>query len=286
MHKIPFSKAFSKILMLTLLISGTAWFSFFYFKYVKGKHASDPAYKIVAIVQTTPNREPLKTSYLAELLDLSIDRPQNLYKFNAKETRKTLLATPFIKEAQVKKIRPGTVHIYYKLREPIAFLVDFENTLIDAMGVPFPYKPFFTPKRLPELYLGLNEEKEIAEEAVWGKEISGEKIDLALAILAELDQLAIGEVVKGVDVSQAYASSCGRREVVVALEECVKREEVLYFVPKFLRLETDSYRDGLKRYEQLKSHVKRDLPTTSDSRVQLPAMTIDLRLPQLAFFDQ
>ena len=130
-----------------------------YFLHLKERRMQDDQYRIVAIVQSTPQADSLKTAYLAEILDLSLDRPANLYQFDSDEGVLTLLSNSLIKEASIRKIHPGTLLISYQMRTPVAYVGEYANTVIDEEGVLFPFRPFFTPKRLPVLYLGIDDEK-------------------------------------------------------------------------------------------------------------------------------
>ena len=165
-EKLHLRKALLWILLSVFFITGSSAAALVYFQYVREKQKLDPANNIVAIVQTSSDVEGLRTVYLAELLNLSVDRPTNLYSFNSKEARQKLLSSPLIKDANVRKIRPGTCHVDYTLRKPIAFIGDYTNTAIDANGVVFPFKPFFTPKILPSLYLGEDEEADEESEEI------------------------------------------------------------------------------------------------------------------------
>ena len=117
------------------------------------KRMTDEACRIIAIVQTGPEKEALKTAYLAELLNLSVDKPTQLYALNLKKAEERLLASPLIASVELKRIPPGTLYIDYTVRKPIAWLADYNNTALDAGGYLFPAAPFFTPKQLPEIYL-------------------------------------------------------------------------------------------------------------------------------------
>lgn len=293
--KLPLNEALFWILLSTLFVSGTAGLGLLYFQYIKEMHAQDDTYRIVAIVQTTPEPEALKTIYLAELLELSVDQPTNLYRFNTKEARRRLLASPLIKEAFVKKIRPGTVYVDYVVRKPIAFLTDYTNTVMDAEGVLFPYKPFFTPKKLPEVYLGIQQPIDQAPLNPWGRPVQGKQMELALSLLQHLNANYCSETisVRRIDVSKAYAPSCGQRQIVVELENQLIKESnnqlTTTLCSHILRLSTDSYlqglanyavlRDHLRQQQDLKPHVEAPLPDT----VRKETKIFDLRLSQLAF---
>ncbi|BBI18369.1 FtsQ-type POTRA domain-containing protein [Neochlamydia sp. S13] len=87
----------------TLAISGSASGGLIYYKYIKRQRLYNSQYNIVAIAQTTPDKEPLKTAYLAELLNLSIDQPTNIFRFNTQAAQQKLLNSPLITHAYVKK---------------------------------------------------------------------------------------------------------------------------------------------------------------------------------------
>lgn len=256
----------------------------------------DAKYNVVAIVQATPEKEALKTAYLAELLELSLDRPTNLYRFNSQEGRYKLLANPLVKEVSIKKIRPGTIYIDYVLRKPIAFLVDYSNTAIDAEGVLFPYKPFFTPKKWPEIYLGAEAcSEEFPTLKIWKTELKGRHSKLALILLNHISCHYCSERsrLRRIDVSQAYASSCGQRQIVVVIEDQIEREingrTVLFIFPRILRLGTDNYQQGLANYRVLYKHLIENIPQKLESEEQIiikEPTIIDLRLPQLAFIKE
>lgn len=291
---IPVRKALLWLLLSTLLISGTAGLALLYYRHVRDLYANDDTYRIAALVQATPDTEGLKTVYLAELLDLSVDKPSNLYRFNSKDARRKLLASPLIKEAQVKKIRPGMVYVDYVMRKPIAYLTDYSNTAIDSEWVTLPFKPFFTPKRLPEIYLGLEGpvEGSPVSGGEWGTKLQGDRVDLAKEVYAHILENYLNEntYLRRIDVSKAFAPSCGHRQIVVMLEERKTIESngrsVLLQFFRILRLSTEHYRQALANYFKLQPQLL-EKSTISDSSgedfVVMPSTIIDLRLPQLAY---
>lgn len=280
MH-IPLKKAIWIITLSTVIISGSATLLLIYYKYIKMQRLYDPKYAIEAIVHASLEKEPLKTTYFAELFNLSIDQPTNIYEFNKESATLKLLKSPLIKRAEVKKIYPGTLHIHYALRVPIAFLVDYTNTAIDKEGVPIPFKPFFTPKILPEIYLGLEEK---ADEHFFGKRLKNKRILLALKLLDYLSKEIITDamLIKRIDVSKSDASSYGRREIVVILEE--KKEKINNGFPSFchylriLRLSDQSYEQELKNYKRLAKFLMQ--------KESLVSLIVDLRIPHLAFINE
>lgn len=296
-HLVPLNKALVWILFSVLLVFGSATLAVIYYQHIKMLHSSDDAYRIAALIQTTPDQESLKTVYLAQLLDLSVDRPANLYRFSCKEARRKLLNSPLIKEAKVKKIKPGTIYVDYVLRKPVAFLADYTNTAIDLDGVPFPFKPFFTPKRLPEVYLGLAQSEEGMPPGTmqWGDSLTGKKADLARELM-EYFMHGNSDLtnIRRIDVSRAYASSCGQCQIVIFLEEQIEKEldgrSLLLIYPRILRLNSKSYRQGLANYKVLRQHLSKEKITLSqeDSQavIKMSLMIIDLRLPHLAYMSK
>jgi hypothetical protein len=295
---IPLKKALLIIILSVVIVSGSSFLSVIYYNHLKERKKNDPKYQIVALVQTSPEAEGLKTVYLAELLELSIDIPTNLYAFNSQEAIKKLLASPVIKEATITKISPGTLWVDYSLRKPIAILGDYSNTMIDREGIPFPINPFFTPKRLPEIFLGKLEE-EGAEDAggekkfVWGMKIEGKRLRLAAALLDFFNQhFSNGTTrLERIDVSKAFSLSYGQRQIALILEDSsekmVNGKPLLCMYPKILRLDTDTYEVQLHHYKALSSHLRQNeiLPPNSfsDEVFYANTMLIDLRIPDLAF---
>ncbi len=247
---------------------------------------------IRAIVQTGPQREALKTAYLAELLDLAEDQPTLSSNFDVKEAEKKLRESPVINEVHVKIQEPGILYIDYTTRQPVAFLLDYENVALDKEGYPFPVAPFFTPKKLPGIYLGMEEELQ------WNQPIVGEKLQLAYALLELINGPIVGDLfnVKRIDVSNAFEMSYGRREIVLfAQDEIYKTyrgKEVRFVIPRILRLPTKKYAQELANYlkfrEQRLEKEQQELKVTDEGQtvVLCPIVTIDLRIPQLAFIEE
>lgn len=255
-----YSRAIFLIILSTLLVSGSAFMGWLYYLHIREKRVHDNRYDIIAIVQSSSQTDRLKSIYLAELLHLSIDHPTNLYQFNAKEAAKTLESNPLIQSAKVRKSLPGTLYIDYKLRIPIAFVGEYSNTAVDKQGHLFPFRPFFTPKQIPTFYLGLNE-----GEGKWGSSVKDQmRFKFACNLCRELGVLDAGYIVKQIDVSQVASNSCGRRQIVMVVEN---RDKSLFF----LRLNSDDPVKSLGNFHILMKNQK--LPSGS---------VIDLRVPSLA----
>lgn len=284
--KIPLRKALLAILLSVVCVSGSCALTMLYFKHVSEKQRHDPAYQIVAIVQSSSNTEDLKTVYLAELLNLSIDRPTNLYSFSSKEARQRLLHSPVIKDASVKKIRPGTIYVDYMPRKPIAFIADYSNTAIDSEGVVFPFKPFFTPKKLPEIYLGGLDNANDSQALAWGNVLEGKRVDLAFNLLKLAARYCCDELtsLSRIDVSDAFAPSYGQRQIVLVFEEKIGKvidgKPVFLNYTRILRLAPDNYSQQLANYLELRKYLRQN-----NGNGTAKTTIIDLRLSDLAFIE-
>lgn len=231
-----------------------------YSRMVKNWRMADPSYHLFAIVQTGQEKEALRTACLAEWLELASDHPTNLYAFSCAAARRRLLEQPLIKEATVKTFLPGIVYVDYAVRRPVAYLVDYSNTAIDAEGVLIPCAPFFTPKKIPQIYLGLP-----AMDRVWGRRISPSSLQLVREVQA---LLADDCAVKTIDLSHAQASSYGQRQIVIRVEE--------QGLPVILRVSPAHYRESLKHYQQLREGLHAQVGKVKE-------VVVDLRIPKLAY---
>lgn len=237
-------RSFSLVFFAFLCI-GAFYYTLSYFE--QRKPAQTP---IKVIAQTGPIKEGLKTDYLAEILGLSIDDPKYL---DVEDVEQALKENPLIKSVSASYLNSETLYIDYTLRKPLFALMDLENTALDQDGHLFPLNPYFTPKKLPELCLGL-------EEIIpFNKPLKGEEIALA----ADLYRLLKRDV-KRIDLSQISKSSLGKREIIVILE--LPNE-----VKHTLRLSTKNYENQLVDYQILRPAI------------QEKDLIIDLRVPELAY---
>lgn len=113
MQRYPLSRALLIITLSILIVSGTAGLLTLFWAKLQYEWKHDPAYQIVSIIQKTPHKERLENSYLADLLGLK--GGVNLYAFNSRQGEKVLLKHPLIKQASIRKKRPGTLEIEYEL---------------------------------------------------------------------------------------------------------------------------------------------------------------------------
>lgn len=265
--------------LATLLFTLTGYF---FYRHHTDKRLQNPNCQILSIIQTGPEKEALSTAYLAELLSLSLDQPAQLYAFDLKKAHQRLLSSPLIESASLKRVPPSALYIDYTVRRPIALLADYKNTAIDATGHLFPFHPFFAPRNLPELYLGLPPFTD------W--HIDTPSFTLALELLHFFEEAPWKEGIrlKRIDVSNAYLPSLGQREIVLFTDEELLHHSALYTFPKILRLAPKDFSSQLTNFLSLRRTILQDyqqqLPLTGGGT--FAPRIVDLRLPQLAFIEK
>jgi hypothetical protein len=273
--------------------------SIYLYKQWNLKRRFDARYQISGIVQTGPEKEALKTVYLAELLGLSVDQPKNLYALDLKKAESALLSSPLIKKVAVKRVQPSTLYIDYEVRHPIAWLSDYSNTGIDQEGYLLPCTPFFSPKQMPEIYLGLPsfgaaEDTFGRKGGLWRTPIKNRYLNLALELLQTFEgsPWKEGLSIKRIDVSNAFAPSLGRREIVLFTEEeiAVKKgdRQISFTFPKILRLAPKDYAQQLNNFFALRKTMVEDYKTqlaSADQGGRFTPRIVDLRILQLAFVE-
>lgn len=294
--RLPLSYAIAWIIVSTLLCTGG---SFAYLKqHLKKKYQKAFSYdnQIHSIIQTGPQKEALKTEYLAEILQISRDIPTSVVFFNEEVAKQRLLSSPLIAQADVKVLKPAALYIDYTIRQPVAWVEDYENVVMDKAGYPFPFYPFLSPKNLPYIYFGLssfgqgstNSDKPIVR---WKEAMTGIYVNLAFSLLQLIHEVGLSNVVR-IDLSQAFASSCGKREIVLTVDHVIVQwqnglEQQIVF-PHLLRLGTKNYREQLINYLNLKEELieqekKSALLQINQPFLRLREKVIDLRLSKLAF---
>lgn len=300
---LSFPHALAWIVGSTLIISGGGFALFKESLKFRQRAALDPQFAIRSIIQTGPQKEALKTEYLAEWLGISSDRPPSSQSFNLQQAKERLMQSPLIAQADVQLISPNTLYIDYTVRQPIAWLEDYDNVVIDKEGYLFPFRPFFSPKNLPSIYMGLapfgvppsDGERPIAQ---WGVPLKGKYIDIAFDILKLVTDVKVADLfcIKRIDVSNAFAESCGKREIVIMTEDLMIRnmqgKEVQFCFPRILRLSPKNYPQELSNYLKLRQQLLEEEKKINLTReemtplVRLQETIIDFRLPNLAFIEE
>jgi hypothetical protein len=289
-------KAFFQILVSVIIVLSLATLGIIIYKYVLELKKQNTDYNIEAILQTGPTKEALSSQYLAELMDLSGDEKCNIYCFSTQAAKKKLLTSPLIKRAYVKKIYPSTIYVDYTARFPSALLYDYLNTAIDDEGYIFPITPFFTPKKLPEVNLGLmpfgyEEDEYGTKGASWNEPIKSEKVKLAFAIIDLFTNQTDIELLR-VDVSSAFSDSWGRREIVLVINDTnhLNHEDkmITFVFPRILRLNASTYEESLAKYYIIRSHlmneaIKSITLKSCPSKCKMQGLILDLRIEDLAY---
>ena len=259
-RKIPLKKAIGYVVLSVCVIWGSLILTWLLHKALVQKRQINPRYNIVALVQTCHQREALQNWQLAELLDISRDKPQNIYSFDPIEANRRLLRCPVIKKVNCRRLPPGIIHVDYQVREPKALLADFSNVALDADRYCFLLRPYFTAKKLPEVYLGVNE-------LSYSVPLETREAALAFNVLdyisAELPDYRIVRI----DTHNAYINNAGLQELVVVLEKGEKT--------RYLRASSRDYKKAINTYKKLIGTFDTINPA---SLIQI----IDLRCPSIA----
>ena len=275
---LPLTHALGWILASTFLVSGSSY-ALIKKEVFRKLQSIEESVPLCRIVQTGPQRQALKTEYLAEMLGLSRDYPYNASRFSLQGAKQKLLSSPLISAADVKLIKPDTLYIDYTVRQPIAWVEDYDNIVFDKEGFLFPFSPFFTPKHLPAIYFGLGPFGEPPLDPVlptpsWKVPLEGKCVDLALNILNIVTDPKVIDLfsVKRIDVSNAFAQSYGTREIVVMTEDTIVKslqgKEIQLIFPRILRLSTKNYAQELGNYLLLREQLleeERNTPLPENS---------------------
>lgn len=245
--------------------------SFQYYAHLMEIRKNDRNYHAAAVIQTGYEIEPLMTAYLIELMGLSIDKPANLYAVNAKELQKKLLGSPLIKSAEVNKVFPNILYVDYEARKPIAYLKDFSNTLISEDGFLLPFKPFFSPKKFPQIYLGPKIYP--PNDQIYGTRIDAETMRLVLDFIMYTQNFfnARKESVHFIDFSNLNDESKEHSEIILLIS-------ALNF-NYLLRLGAYSYKENFSLFDPIMTNEKKRLQKYLPDQIKEYNIVIDLRIP-------
>jgi hypothetical protein len=297
MKQLPLTHALFWIVGSMLCVSGLFYPSIkTYIRLSRGAHKAHIDTLVCSIVQTGPQKGALKTEYLAEILGICADYPRPLASYDLKQLEQKLRASPLIAEARVSLRKPNSLYIDYTVRQPCAFLADFENVALDKEGCLFPFAPFFSPKNLPQIYLGLAPFSTLPTEAekpvaTWGRSLKGKYLDLAYEILAYTSDPKVADLfrVTWIDVSHAFSTrSAAEREIILMTEELLfSAEGEPHPFTHLLRLSTKELPQQLGNYLKLRVQLLEGEQKTLYrlAKGENPVKIIDLRIPKLAFLE-
>lgn len=239
------------ITLFTLFVASSFIFSKTLFRLVFSRHC----FQITTLLQHAKSEDFLPTPFLEELLDLSQDHPVILFTADTEEMEKKLMDTHAIKWAKVEKRGLNQLSVTYEMRRPFAIASDFENTYVDDEGALFAAHPFFSPKKLAEIYFG----EEIKPSEVWKSHIAKEKMALAKEIVKLLSKAKV----KTIDLSHLHEESLAQREIDLVFQDgtCV-------------RLNPTQWKRQLENFAYLKREYLKG---------KKGPFTIDMRLVNVAF---
>jgi hypothetical protein len=289
--RLKFSEALFWIIFSTIIISGFNYFIFSQVKKKQKKKLVSSKYHIKTIAQNQ-NDICLDVDYLAELLNLSIDKPTNLFLFDENKAKENLLSSPLIKKVtEIKKIKPNCIFVDYEIRNPVGYICGFENVAIDEEGYIFPINPFFPDMDLCKFCFDLNNIDEY-------KKNQTNQAVLILDIYKKLKNSGFADLVKIkiLDASRLDAQSYGKRELIIFIEEEVivhkDKADITVIFPMILRLALNNYLEQIGNYVSLRKKILKDYENQIKSSnivnhiIRFKPKTIDLRISKLAFIDQ
>lgn len=101
----------------------------------------------------TDSHAKLPAMLFSEILNLSSDQPTLLHHFSTQQAEERLQQTGVFSRLSIQKVSDDKgISIFYSLHTPLAYLGNFQNTLINHSGLCFPCYPFFKPLNLPTIF--------------------------------------------------------------------------------------------------------------------------------------
>jgi len=220
---------------------------------------------ISKITQCALQKEAVSSLYLAELLNLSVDKKMFREDFDLEEGRNKLLSSPLIEDAKISFISEDHILVKYWHVNAMALIGDFNNVGIDREGRLFPIKPFLSPKGLVKIFLGI-------QEVVEGGNISFFKEKnrwvFAKKVLEDLYALEMKGRITSIDVSKIEELSLGKNELIVTVD-FIERKDIL-------RLSKRNYLNEVSQYCILCDSLKNEKGTKM----------IDFRSDGVAFIER
>lgn len=220
------SRSIAIICGVTLIVNAPLWGGWLFYKHLMQKKRLDPIYIVTTIESKTEGDEILRPEIIAEWLNLSVERKVNLYAIDLRKAAALLKKQMIVRKVAVTRKPPSVLAIEAEIRKPVAFVGERSNIALDKEGNVFPFHPFYTPKKLPKLYIGKKENFTIAQK-----------------VLEWFIEKGLLESVDSIDVRSAKALSLGEREVVVVISG------------RYGRLNPEALDEGLERFMRL-SHLK------------------------------
>lgn len=199
--------------------------------FLYGKREAVPKV-LTTLIQKTSFSTPLSPRFFSDYLMLNPNgKWLELSKLDEKKIEQKLKEFPIFEKIQAHIIRTGELEIAYDLKKTQFLLADFTNLAIDPKGFIFPLKPFFPPKKIPQVYLGI-------QKVDWKIK---NNIKKALEIQAFLEQiLDDGIEIELIDLAKQEHPVASLKQIVVTLN--------YQGIKHYLRLSPDHLEKALLRY--------------------------------------
>lgn len=267
--RLPLPTAIVWILLSVLFVTGTMTLAWLYYLHLINLRGKDEIYTVNMVIQKNAGAR-LPSSYLIETLDLSSDKPINLYRLDILEAKQKLLASPLIKSVEIKKVKPTTLFIHYTSREPELLIADYMNVAIDREGYLLPFYSFHSEKQLPSVYLGLPDfETEGGGE--WNVPLQKELVNYAFECTEEWkNTIDLTSVSLMIDVSKVFSPGYGQREIVIKMVYPLGNQHLI-------RADCSKHSLAIKEYMRLLRYIE------DTGKYKQESLIVDLRIPQLAY---
>jgi hypothetical protein len=191
--------------------------------------------KLTTLIQKTPTMQALSPRFFSNYLGLN-PKGKNIAikRLDIQKINKKLKAFPIFKSIHAEFTKEGELEVNYHLRSPQYTLKDFSNCGVDEEGYLFPLAPFYTPKKLTQIYLGLQDLNFSKKHYVL---LANQIIEFFN--LNKLDQLSIALI----DLSKMNSNLKSHQEVIVTIEFLDKKH--------YLRIHPQNMDKALTRYVSL-----------------------------------
>jgi hypothetical protein len=152
------------------------------------------------LICVTDGEESLDVTMMREILGLNGKEVIPLHTLREQAINKGVFS-----KLRLSLRAGGKLYCFYRLRTPAYRLGNLSHMYLDEEGVCFPSVPFFSPKRLPEIFLPSREEYTLRENE--------------REFLKELKSHAIYPSTTQIDLSRMESATLGEREIVIRTQE-------------------------------------------------------------------
>jgi len=195
---------------------------------------------LTTLIQKTHGLDSVSARFFSDYLGLyPYGMPLKIKRLDAKKIEKKLRDFPIFQDVDVEFTPQGELLVTYDLRKPLFYLRDYNNCALDFEGRVLPLVPFYSPKKLPHIYLGL-------QRLLWNQ---SHDIELASSIIRYFnhDRLQLFEL-KLIDLSKLKALVPSHREVILTLSISGHLH--------YLRINPGHWHRALNRYIRLFEEAK------------------------------